>query len=96
MIFPRLTGKNRTAAQLTAVVVTMGSLSFAAVPFYDWFCRVTGYGGTPAVAETAPDVILDPTVKVRFHASVERGMTWVFQAGERAQPPRTGDAGLAY
>ena len=51
MIFPRLQGKNRTLVQLVGVVVLMGSLSFAAVPFYGWFCRVTGYGGTPQVAE---------------------------------------------
>ena len=42
MIFPRLQGKHRTAAQLVLVAVTMLGLSFAAVPFYDWFCRVTG------------------------------------------------------
>jgi cytochrome c oxidase assembly protein subunit 11 len=32
------------------VAVVMASLSFAAVPFYDWFCRVTGFGGTTGVA----------------------------------------------
>ena len=38
--------QNRTALYLVGVVATMASLSFAAVPFYDWFCRVTGFGGT--------------------------------------------------
>ena len=28
----------------------MVGASFAAVPFYSWFCRVTGYGGTTGVA----------------------------------------------
>lgn len=96
MIFPRLTGKNRTAAQLAAVVVTMASLSFAAVPFYDWFCRVTGYGGTPSVAEAAPDTILDQTVKVRFDASVEQGMPWVFKPVVRSMEIRIGETGLAF
>ena len=36
----------RLALGLAAVVAAMVALSFAAVPFYDWFCRVTGYGGT--------------------------------------------------
>ena len=40
----------RTVAMLAGVVVVMGALSWAAVPFYDWFCRVTGYGGTTNVA----------------------------------------------
>ena len=35
---------SKTALQLGGVVVLMASLSFAAVPFYDWFCRVTGFG----------------------------------------------------
>ena len=38
MILGRLQGNNRTLAKLVVVVVTMVSLSFAAVPFYDWFC----------------------------------------------------------
>ncbi len=96
MIFPRLQGKNRTAAQLAAVVVTMASLSFAAVPFYDWFCRVTGYGGTPSVAEASTGVILDQTVKVRFDASVEQGMPWVFKPVERSMQIRIGETGLAF
>lgn len=96
MIFPRLQGKNRTLVQLVAVVVTMGSLSFAAVPFYDWFCRVTGYGGTPSVAEAAPDVILDQTVKVRFDASVEQGMPWSFKPVARSMQIRIGETGLAF
>jgi cytochrome c oxidase assembly protein subunit 11 len=96
MIFPRLQGKNRTLVQLVGVVVTMGSLSFAAVPFYDWFCRVTGYGGTPQVAETAPDLILDQTVKVRFDASVEAGMPWVFKPVVRTMDIRLGETGLAF
>jgi cytochrome c oxidase assembly protein subunit 11 len=96
MIFPRLTGKYRTLVQLVGVVVTMGSLSFAAVPFYDWFCRVTGYGGTPQVAETAPDVILDQTVKIRFDASVEAGMPWEFKPVVRTMDIRIGETGLAF
>jgi cytochrome c oxidase assembly protein subunit 11 len=96
VIFPRLQGKNRTLVQLIGVVVTMGSLSFAAVPFYDWFCRVTGYGGTPQVAETAPDAILEQTVKIRFDASVEAGMPWSFKPVVRSMDIRIGETGLAF
>jgi cytochrome c oxidase assembly protein subunit 11 len=96
MIFPKLQGKHRTLAQTVALVVTMGSLSFAAVPFYDWFCRVTGYGGTPQVAEAAPDTILDQTVKVRFDASVEAGMPWEFKPVVRTMDIRIGETGLAF
>ena len=96
MIFPNLQGPKRTAVQLVGVVVTMASLSFAAVPFYDWFCRVTGFGGTTSVAETGSDVILDQTVKVRFDASLEQGMPWTFKPVERSVEIRIGETGLAF
>ena len=94
--FPRLQGVNRTAAKLAGVALVMVSLSFAAVPFYDWFCRTTGFGGTTGVAETGSDVILDRTVKVRFDASVERGMPWEFTPVEREMTLRIGETGLAF
>lgn len=96
MIFPNLQGTKRTAVQLVGVVVTMASLSFAAVPFYDWFCRVTGFGGTTSVAETGSDVVLDQTVKIRFDASLEQGMPWTFKPVERSMEIRIGETGLAF
>lgn len=96
MIFPNLQGPKRTAVQLVGVVVTMASLSFAAVPFYDWFCRVTGFGGTTSVAESGSDVVLDQTVKVRFDASLEQGMPWSFKPVQRSMEVRIGETGLAF
>jgi len=96
MIFPRLQGPKRTLVQTVALVVTMASLSFAAVPFYDWFCRVTGFGGTTSVAEAGSDVILDQTVKVRFDASLEQGMPWTFKPVVPSMEIRIGETGLAF
>lgn len=86
----------RTALQLTGVAVLMASLSFAAVPFYDWFCRVTGFGGTTATAAVAPDTVLDRTMSVRFDASLERGMPWQFKPAQREMEVRIGEVGLAF
>jgi len=88
--------QNRTALYLVGVVVTMASLSFAAVPFYDWFCRVTGFGGTTGVADAAPDTILDQTVVVKFDASTERGMPWQFRPVQREMTVRIGENALAF
>lgn len=85
-----------TAAKMVGVVVLMGSLSWASVPFYDWFCRVTGFGGVTGVAETASDVVLDRTVLVRFDASKERGMPWEFKPVQREMEIRLGETGLAF
>lgn len=91
-----MNGHAKTALQLVGVVVTMGSLSFAAVPFYDWFCRVTGFGGTTSVAEAPSDRILDQTINVRFDASLERGMPWEFRPMQREMTVRLGETGLAF
>jgi cytochrome c oxidase assembly protein subunit 11 len=90
--------KTRTLVMLVGLVLTMGSLSFAAVPFYSWFCRVTGYAGTPLVAKAAPggDRVLDRTITVRFDGNVEAGMPWIFKPVEREMTLRIGETGLAF
>lgn len=93
---PDMEPRYRTLVQTAGVVVIMGSLAWAAVPFYDWFCRVTGFGGTTGVAEAAPDTILDETVTVRFDASLDRDMPWRFTPVERTMTVRLGETGLAF
>ncbi|NCO85568.1 MAG: cytochrome c oxidase assembly protein [Rhodobacterales bacterium] len=92
----RLSPEQRTAGWAALLVVTMVGLSFAAVPFYRWFCQVTGFAGTTSVAAGASDVILDETVKVRFDASLERGMPWTFRPVVREMTLRLGETGLAF
>jgi cytochrome c oxidase assembly protein subunit 11 len=86
----------RTALKMVGVVVTMGALAWASVPFYDWFCRVTGFGGVTQEAASASEVILDKTIKVRFDASLERGMPWEFKPLQREMEIRIGETGLAF
>ena len=88
------TGK--TAAKLVGVAVLMGALAWASVPFYDWFCRVTGFGGVPGVASEGSSEILDRTIKIRFDANVERGMPWKFKPVERTMELKIGETGLAF
>lgn len=86
----------RMATGLVGIAALMLSLSFAAVPFYNWFCRVTGYAGTTSVAEAAPDVILDVMVKIRFDGSLEAGMPWEFRPQVPSMDIRIGETGLAF
>jgi len=83
---------HKTAAKAAGVVVFMGALAWAAVPMYDWFCRVTGYGGTTNAATTGSDVVLDKTIKVRFDASLERDMPWEFKPVQKQMEVRIGGA----
>ena len=86
----------KTAAMLVGVALTMGSLSFAAVPFYRWFCQVTGFGGTTSVATAPADVVLDKSVLVRFDASLDAGMPWTFRPIQHEMTLKIGETGLAF
>jgi cytochrome c oxidase assembly protein subunit 11 len=67
------------AAICGCVVALMVGASFAAVPFYTWFCQQTGYGGTTQVAEKAPDHVLGREIGVRFDSNVSPGLPWKFE-----------------
>ncbi len=86
----------RTIAPLVGVVLFMGAMSFAAVPLYDMFCRVTGWGGATNVADAGSDVVLDRTIKIRFDASRDRDMPWEFRPAARQIELKIGETGLAF
>ncbi|VDC28307.1 cytochrome c oxidase assembly protein [Pseudogemmobacter humi] len=88
--------QKKTALILVGVVALMVSLSFAAVPFYDWFCRVTGFGGTTGVAETESHNMLDRRITLRFDASLAAGMPWEFRPAVPEMQIRIGENGLAF
>lgn len=87
---------NKVVVRLVTLVLFMLSMSFAAVPLYDWFCRVTGYGGTPLQADAGSDEILDQTITIRFDGSLARGMGWNFKPEVREVEIRIGETGLAF
>ncbi|MCX7561170.1 cytochrome c oxidase assembly protein [Sulfitobacter sp. F26204] len=91
-----LSGPARTVVQTVSVVVFMGAMAWASVPFYDWFCRVTGFGGVPGQVEAASDEILDQTVKIRFDGTVNSHMGWEFKPVVREMELRIGEVGLAF
>jgi len=92
----KLEGPAKTVAQTLSLVLVMGALAWASVPFYDWFCRVTGFGGTPNQVAANQEGILDQTIKVRFDASTDRDMAWEFTPVERTMEIRIGETGLAF
>lgn len=77
-------------------MLIMASLAWASVPLYDWFCRTTGFGGVTQTSKTESDIILDQTIKVRFDASLERGMPWEFKPVTREIEINIGATGLAF
>ncbi|MCX7567613.1 cytochrome c oxidase assembly protein [Sulfitobacter sp. F26169L] len=91
-----LSGPQKTVFQTVGVVVMMGGLAWASVPFYDWFCRVTGFGGVPGVSAVASDDVLEQTVKIRFDGSLNNHMGWEFKPVQREMEVRIGETGLAF
>lgn len=65
---------------LSVVVAGMVGLSFAAVPLYQIFCNVTGYGGTTqrVAAADVPTQASKRTITVSFDTNVSRGIPWQF------------------
>lgn len=87
----------RIARRLAAVAALMLAGSFAAVPFYDLFCRMTGYGGTPNVAASAPEGPARPEIfTIRFDANVAPGLPAEFRPAARTMQLHLGESGLAF
>lgn len=77
---PATASRHRTVAIAgVTLVATMFGAAFAAVPLYEWFCKVTGVGGTTQVATSAPVTPIDRQITVRFDSNV-RQLPWKFTA----------------
>ena len=72
--------KTLTPLILGGIFFFMLGLSFAAVPLYDLFCRVTGFGGTTQVSKEAPKIVLDNVISVRLDTNVNSNLSWDFKA----------------
>lgn len=78
------------------VAFGMVGLSFAAVPLYDLFCRMTGFGGTPMIGLAAPATPGEATVNVRFNAATQPNLPWRFAAQQGSVRLRVGEEALAF
>jgi cytochrome c oxidase assembly protein subunit 11 len=88
----RLTRDAVVASICGFVVVFMVGASYAAVPFYNWFCRATGFNGTTQVATSAPsDAQLARKIAVRFDANVGPGLPWKFEPEQNEIEVRIGE-----
>lgn len=86
----------RTLWKLVGVIALMGVLVVVSIPLYDWFCRVTGFGGTPLQADANQNEILERTINVRFDASLERNMPWDFKPAENQVTVNLGESKTMY
>jgi cytochrome c oxidase assembly protein subunit 11 len=86
----------QTALNVVAIVVGMMGLAYAAVPLYDLFCRVTGFGGTPMIATELPDEVLNQEVEVLFNSDVQPGLPWEFSHQHHKVKVKIGENKLVF
>jgi cytochrome c oxidase assembly protein subunit 11 len=77
--------------------VLMVGAAYAAVPFYNWFCRTTGFNGTTQVATSAPSSApLARKIAVRFDSNVAGGLPWKFEPEQTEIEIRIGEVVTVY
>lgn len=80
--------------------LAMLGLGFAAVPLYDLFCRVTGFGGTTQVASESEAAraaagATGETISIRFDASIANDVPWSFDPVQTTDTVEIGVRDLA-
>lgn len=93
------TRNRRVALWLVLLVGGMVGLAYASVPLYQLFCQITGYGGTPQRADagqSAAEQVLDRRMTIRFDASTNRDLPWIFEPVQRQIDIPVGESGLAF
>lgn len=94
---PRGLGRDTAVASICGLVVAlMVGASYAAVPFYNWFCRATGFNGTTQVATSAPASSLERKIAVRFDSNVGPGLPWKFEPEKTEIEVKIGEVVTAY
>src|SRR5205085_8028539 len=92
MSVPRSPRSNLLVASACGVFAgLMVCAAYAAVPLYNWFCRSTGFGGTPRIATAAPAQVMQRKLKVRFDSNVAGGLPWQFEPEQNTIEVRIGE-----
>lgn len=86
----------KTALIVISIALSMVVLTFASVPLYDLFCRVTGYGGTPKIVDDESSQIGSRQFDVRFNADIDPHLPWEFKAPQETITLTTGENKLAF
>jgi len=90
------TRKRMTVLLPVAMLAVMGVLVYYAVPLYQLFCQITGYGGTTQAALEAPGAVSDREITVSFDANVNPELPWRFRPVQREVTLPVGEERLAF
>ena len=96
--------KARTGLFAIGLALAMLGLGYAAVPLYDLFCRVTGFGGTTQRASESDAALAEQmaasggagTMSIRFDASIARDVPWTFKPAQSTDTVQIGVRDMAF
>ena len=85
--------KKLTPFVLITIFFLMLGLSFAAVPLYDLFCRVTGFGGTTQNASNKeiPKIVINQEYRMRFDTNINSTLNWNFTSEKNTLDLKPGE-----
>ena len=83
----------KLVTRLVLLAIGMFGFGFAMWPLYNVFCDLTGLGGrgVKVIENAAVPEKSDRQVKIRFDATVNSGLPWVFQAKEKSMVVSLGE-----
>lgn len=94
---PQTQRSNRVVAGIClAFFGGMIGMAYAAVPLYDMFCKVTGYGGTTQRVTQYSDRVLDRKITIRFDANTSGTLDWKFKPVARDLTVKIGETAQAH
>lgn len=80
--------RNRNVAVILFLLVAgMVGAAYAAVPLYQLFCQITGYGGTTQVSSGNPKGVIAREMTTRFDSNVDGGLAWKVTAARPVKSP---------
>lgn len=85
----------KLAITLMQLVLSMVLLTFASVPIYSIFCKVTGFGGTTQRGEN-PGNKGTKTYTIKFDSNVDRDLPWKFYPKQHELQLKAGENILAF
>ena len=84
------------ALNLVLIVIGMLALTYASVPLYRIFCKVTGYGGTTQQSSIAPAKIINRDIAIDFNADTDPALPWEFKPAQERIHIKVGQQQLTH
>ncbi|QKX01612.1 cytochrome c oxidase assembly protein [Wolbachia endosymbiont of Cruorifilaria tuberocauda] len=96
MLFLKKNSKSSIVFFLISLVVLMFCVTYASVPLYSTFCKVTGYGGTTKKAINTTVKTTNQKIRVHLNADIMPDLLWEFKPETNYIDVNIGEQSLAF